>query len=259
MIVPVAGAVTLALLESFASCTGLLHRTEPASPIRELRLEAPRDEVLEVSVVNNTTTSLAPILAKVKVMVRRCYCQTRLSDILVCRDCGVTACSACRGNPIHRFGPKTATSLEFTPEEGKVLLNNMLPNALKLPVPAFVVNCSLDTVKEKLYRTVVQDILNEEGEHIYYFDAIKITEVVTVCYKAVNSIAQLVLAPEGPYHWYIYVAPWHPQRATLFKIFDLDQPIAVYWREGRRQGRQALALQRLRLPPRHQTVYDTGR
>jgi hypothetical protein len=40
----------------------------------------------------------------------------------------------------------------------------------------------------------VQGILDEEGEHVYYFDAIKVTEVVT-------SISLLVLTPESPCHW----------------------------------------------------------
>ncbi|EAQ84686.1 hypothetical protein CHGG_08700 [Chaetomium globosum CBS 148.51] len=226
MTVPVVGAVTLTLLEVVATLTVLLQQTRPASSNRELRLEIPRDEILEPGAVRTTTTRLAPLLAKVEAMVRRCYCQTRPGDIFVCRDCGATACSACRGNPSHRFGPKTATSLEFTPEEGKVQLNEMLPNALKLPVPAFIVNYALSSVKEPLYRSVVQDILDEEGNHVYYFDAIKVTEVVTVCYKASNSTAHLILAPEGPCHWYIYIAPWHPRRADLFRVSDLDQPIA---------------------------------
>ncbi|KAH6617255.1 hypothetical protein F5144DRAFT_498768 [Chaetomium tenue] len=226
MTVPVVGAVTLTLLEVVADMTALLQQTHPASSNRELRLKVPRDEVLEPGAVRTTTTRLAPLLAKVEAMVRRCYCQTRPGDIFVCRDCGATACSACRGNPGHRFGSKTATSLEFTPEEGRVQLNDMLPNALELPVPALIVSHALSSVKEPLYRSVVQDILGEEGKHVYYFDAIKVTEVVTVCYKASNSTAHLVLAPEGPCHWYIYIAPWHPLRADLFKVSDLDQPIA---------------------------------
>ncbi|KAH6842581.1 hypothetical protein B0I37DRAFT_393104 [Chaetomium sp. MPI-CAGE-AT-0009] len=182
MTVPVVGAVTLALLEAVASKTGggleLFHRTKPA----------PRDEVLEPGRVNNTTTYLAPLLDQVKEMVRRCYCPTRPSDIFACYDCGITACSACRGNPAHRFGPKTATSLKSTPEEGK------------LPIPGFVLKYVLDSVTEPLYCEVVHDTLNEEGD------------LVTVCYKAVDSIARLVLAPEGPCSW----------RAELFKIGSGD-------------------------------------
>ncbi|KAK3294970.1 uncharacterized protein B0H64DRAFT_425560 [Chaetomium fimeti] len=230
MTVPVVGAVTLALLDAVASETDggpeLLQRTQTVPSSRDLYLETPQDEMLEPGRANQITTCLAPLLAEVKNMVRRCYCRTRPSDILACRDCGVTACSACRGNPSHRFETKAATNLEFTPEEGKVRLSDMLPNALQLVIPPFVLNCALDSVKQPLYRSVAHKVLNEEGDHDYYFDEIKVTEVVTVCYKAANSIARLVLAPEGPCSWYIYVAPWHPQRADLLRVFDLDQPIA---------------------------------
>ena len=61
---------------------------------------------------------------------------------------------------------------------------------------------------------------------VYYFDEVKITEVVVVCYKAVDSIARLVLSPDSICHWYIYIAPWHRHRTELAKTFDLDQPIA---------------------------------
>ena len=227
MTVPVVGAATLGLLNALCKISpNSLTQIESAQPKRGLCLEAPKGESLADGQANDITFDITMLLKIVEYMVRLCYCPTRANEVLECNVCGITACSTCRGSPAHDFGMKKAIGFELSAEQGKVFLKNLLPGALTLPIPQNVVLRGLDAVKEQSYRSVVGPILN--GNPVYYFDEIKVTEVVVVCYKAVDSIARLVLSPDSICHWYIYIAPWHRLRTQLAKTFDLDQPIARY-------------------------------
>ncbi|KAK4154178.1 hypothetical protein C8A00DRAFT_33070 [Chaetomidium leptoderma] len=230
MTVTVVGAATLALLlavlrSDSTTDSKLLNHIESARPRRSLYLEAPPDHLLVPGRVGSATLDTQPLLAIAKEMVRLCYCAARANGVFACNACGITACSACRGNPKHSFGIKKATGLESSAEQGKVRLRNLLPNALMLPVPPSITRHALSMVEEEeLYHSVVSDVLTEGV--MYYFDEIKVTETVVVCYKAANTIARLVLSPDSACRWYIYIAPWHPAHIQLSGTFDLNQPIA---------------------------------
>jgi site-specific DNA-cytosine methylase len=231
MTVTVVGGVTLALLLAVSKTNPppkLLDRLESVRPRRGLYLEAARDESLTAGRSthwNDRLFDLEALLPVAEQMVRRCYCPTRPSEVFVCSDCGITACSACRGNPEHNFGTtKKPACSESSAEEGKVRLKDLVPGIVRLPIPPPVLLHGLCAVKDDEYRSVVFEIL--KGDTVYYFDDVKVTEVVTVCYKAANSIARLVLSVDSACCWYIYIAPWHHSRSKLSATFDLDQPIA---------------------------------
>lgn len=141
---------------------------------------------------------------------------------LRCDDCGATACSLCRGNPIHNFVVDTNLRPQYSSAEARVELRKLLPTVFVLPPVPDIVN-TLKAVKQPLYCEVLDEILGSSTE--YYLDDIKMTEVVTVCYKARKSIARLVLSEESA-TLYILVAPDHDKRPGLFRFFDIDQPIA---------------------------------
>ncbi|KAL2130896.1 hypothetical protein VTI74DRAFT_5802 [Chaetomium olivicolor] len=225
MTVTVVGAATLALILAVSvKHRDLFGKAETPQPNRGTYIDPPQDESLAIGRPDIIPANVHHLLTLSKRMVRVCHCPTRPSQILVCKDCGTTACPACRGNPEHNFHPDNSTNPDLSADKAKVLLKEALPHILRLPIPPSVVERGLRRVKAELYRSVVLDILTKDP--VYYFDEIKFTEVVTVCYKAVHSIARLVLTPDSHCYWYIYVAPWHQDRTKLSAAFDLHQPVA---------------------------------
>ena len=225
MTVTVVGAVTLALL--LAVCKthpGPLTHIKSAQPRAGQLLDALRPEMLTTGRASAIATDVGSLLTFSKDMVRLCYCSTRPREVFVCNICGTTACSSCRGNPAHDFGEQQHKTPKTSSEQGKIWLKDRLPKVLTLPIPPPIALSRLELVKDELYCSVVSDILM--GDPIYYFDEIKVTEVVVVCYKAINSIARLVLSSDLGCCWYIYIAPWHPARARLAATFDFNQPVA---------------------------------
>ncbi|KXX80855.1 DNA repair protein RAD5 [Madurella mycetomatis] len=230
MTVTVVGAATLALLHCITQVAGakeMLRPIEPTDSRQGLYLDArPLEwESLTTGVANTVATiDLQRLLAIVKNMVRMCCCPMQGEELWTCNACGTTACTACRGNPVHNFTPKIVRGPKESLQKGDVHLKELLPKSLKLPTPPSTTLSVLKSVKGQLYCNTVSEILNNDT--IYYFDEIKVTEVVTVCYKAVNSIARLVLSAESMCCWYIYIAPWHSKRARFNPKFNFDQPIA---------------------------------
>lgn len=225
MTVTVVGAAALALILSVSRLRPTLFaRLQSSRSSRGLYLNPPETEALTPGRASDTTLDIQQLLAVAKQMARVCHCFPQASDVLVCNACGATACTSCSGNPEHDFSVARSRGSVLVAEQGKVHLKNLVPAVLVLPVSPSVVRRGLSSVKDQLYCSVVADILTKNP--VYYFDEIKVTEAVTVCYKAVNSIARLVLSTDFTCCWYIYVAPWHTARAGLSKTFDLDQPIA---------------------------------
>ncbi|KAK4133784.1 hypothetical protein BT67DRAFT_382302 [Trichocladium antarcticum] len=228
MTATVVGAATLALILSVAACKpDLFVAASVRRPRRGLFLESPDHKSLTPGPAASTPMRgwIQQLRATVREMVRLCYCPTpAAAGFVVCATCGATACSGCTGNPYHNFGPALTRSPTCSPERAKINLRRLVPTSLYLTVPHPAIQHALKTVEEALYRSVVASIL--KSAPIYYFCEIKVTEVVTVCYTAADSIAHLVLSPDSSWSWYIYIAPWHPERVPLSKISDLGQPIA---------------------------------
>ena len=225
MTVTVVGAVTLALLLAVSKThPGVLTHLKSAQPRAGHLLDAPQPEMPTAGRTSAITTNAGSLLSLAKDMVRLCYCSARPVEVLVCNACGTTACPDCHGNPAHEFGENQHKNPESSPEQGKIWLKDILPKVLALPMPPSIVLPRLDLVEDELYYSVVSSILT--GDPVYYFDDIKVTEVVVVCYKAINSVARLVLSPDFGCCWYIYIAPWHPDRARLASTFDFNQPVA---------------------------------
>ncbi|KAL2264458.1 hypothetical protein VTK26DRAFT_23 [Humicola hyalothermophila] len=228
MTVTVVGAVALALILAVARLkSDLFPQLQPCESQRGLFLEPRHGQLLACGQVSATADKFDPaeLLTLAKRMVRICHCPIRGNGIFVCNSCNAAACSACRGNPRHNFSVAKAIGPMISAEQGKVDLRNQLPDVVSIRVPSQVVQQASATAVSPLYRSVVLEILNGD-ETLYYFDEIKVTEVVTVHYKAINSIARLVISPDEGCCWYILIAPWHNRRAELSKVFDLDQPLA---------------------------------
>lgn len=229
MTVTVVGAATLALLHCITQVAGakeMLRPVESTDSRQGLYLDARQLEweSLASGVANTVATiDLRHLLAIAKNMVRMCYCPMQGEELWTCNTCGTTACTACRGNPVHNFIPKMGRDPRESSQKGAISLRELLPKSLKLPGPPSTILSALKSVKDQLYCNTVSEILDDT---IYYFDEIKVTEAVAVCYKAVNSIARLVLSAESMCCWYIYIAPWHSQRTRFSPKFNFDQPIA---------------------------------
>ncbi|KAK1750800.1 hypothetical protein QBC47DRAFT_406500 [Echria macrotheca] len=179
--------------------------------------------------------SWEPILDVVRVSCRICFCQNTViprkhgHHWLSCQDCGATACSECHGNPEHNYVPDAELEIRHLGQGAKVELRKLLPDRLVLaPLPD--VDQLLREVKEDAYREVVGQILGQEV--VYYLDAIHITGVVTVSYKAKQSLVRVVMTGNAA-AIYIMVCPSHDRRAELMKILDIDyQPIARVLLQG---------------------------
>ncbi|KAL2198168.1 hypothetical protein P885DRAFT_34567 [Corynascus similis CBS 632.67] len=228
MTVTVVGAVTLALLLAVSKTNavkGLLGWAEPAgAPKRGLYIQPPWRESLERGRNRPITFNAQVLLNIAKEMTRVCPCSTQPDEVFICDDCGTTACSICCINPVHSFVTKQATGSQISAEQGRVRLMGILPNVLMLTVPESVINDASRLIKEDLYRSAICDILRDTP--VFFFDEVKVTETITVCYKKSDSIARLVLSTYSACCWYIYIAPWHRCRVELSKCFDLGQPIA---------------------------------
>ncbi|KAL2162377.1 hypothetical protein VTH06DRAFT_7290 [Thermothelomyces fergusii] len=229
MTVTVVGAVTLAallaVLETNAA-TGVFDQLPLAQPKPGLYLELPEAEKFMERGRDRTVVFDARVLTGIaKSMMRLCSCPAPTAEVLACADCGATACSACRGNPVHRFVDQVVGVPRCSAEQGKVRLADVLPSALSLSVPESVFHAALGSVGGKLYRSVVRDILGTK-DAVFFLDEIKVTESVTVCYKKADGIARLVFSADSTCCWYVYVAPRHHRRMELSERFDLDQPIA---------------------------------
>ncbi|KAK3305388.1 uncharacterized protein B0T15DRAFT_195642 [Chaetomium strumarium] len=226
MTLTVVGAVTLCLLFAATKLApDHLDGMPSSQPKAGLYLQqAPEedDKSLGAGRSSIATIHVGLLLPLAEQMRRVCHCARTASEVFVCSACGATACAACRGNPVHDFGTTPVAGPELSIERGKVQLKRLLPNAVALYLPPSII---VPDAKGR-YGPAVHDAL--AGRHVYYFDTIRVTDVVTVCYKAAKTIARLVLSPDGngTCCWYLYFAPWHPERTQLSARFDVNQPIA---------------------------------
>jgi len=233
MSVPVVGAATYAAILAIAKVEPELFRQmtpEEAQRRHGLYVSRLGDQFVQGKDGGTMTTDVSWLIEIASQMRRVCFCPIRPSKIYVCKTCGVTACPSCSGNPPHNFGDDMADDLpNCSVERGKSRLKDCLPGTIMMFLPSDQVKDALRRAAGGIFRDVALEVLggNDSELPFYYFDDIKVTESITICYKAVNSIARLVLCPATKTAcWYIYIAPWHSQLGDLARHFDVNQPIA---------------------------------
>ncbi|KAL1842212.1 hypothetical protein VTJ49DRAFT_5824 [Mycothermus thermophilus] len=230
MTVTVVGAATLALLlavHEAGTDPNLMNRIESATLKPFPRVSPTPDESLVPGRESGTPPNdLGPVIDVVKDMVRLCHCPQPTQKLFACKQCGATACSSCRWNPKHDFNAMPIASPSRTVNWGKVRLRDLVPMTSKFDIPSDIIFTALSFLGNGSteYASAAHDVLSHEV--IYFLEDIKVTETVTVCYKSAHGIARLVLSPDSDCFWYIYIAPWHPNRVHLAKILDLNQPLA---------------------------------
>jgi site-specific DNA-cytosine methylase len=225
MTVTVVGAATLILLDSISKAAKeMLDPLDQSTALdRDLYLGSGllTDRLPEPRVADDiATVVIEDLLTVARRMVRVCFCLQRnpREKRFICTHCGTLACTACYGNPTHHYARREDADSKRSSENDAAHLRSLLPKTVLLPVPLVTVNHGLQSVIDPTYKRVVSEVLTSNP--VYYLDAIKVTEVVTVCYNAINSSARLVISPNSVCCWYIYT-----QHESVFK-FDLDQPIA---------------------------------
>ncbi|KAL2264913.1 hypothetical protein VTJ83DRAFT_7423 [Remersonia thermophila] len=230
MSLPVVGAATLALLLA-ARETGtdpnLMHRIASANLKPFPRITpAPGESLVPGRDSGTPPDDLAPVMDVVKDMVRLCNCPRPAQKFFSCKQCGATACSSCRGNPKHDFSALPIKVPSITVDRGKVRLRDLVPMTMKLDIPSDIIFTALSFLKSNFseYASAAHDVLSHGL--IYYFEDIRVTKTVTVSYKSAHGIARLVLSPDSDCFWYVYIAPWHPNRVQLSAMLDFNQPMA---------------------------------
>ncbi|KAL2115558.1 hypothetical protein VTJ04DRAFT_9813 [Mycothermus thermophilus] len=232
MTVTVVGAATLALLLAVRKAgtnPNLLQRIESATLKPGLHITPSNKEYLVFGQDHWTPPNdLVPILAVVRDMVRLCHCPWPAQQFFSCKQCGATACSNCRGNPEHEFNAQPLATPALTPAQGRLRLRDLVPMTIRLSTPSPMFLNFVGMLNNPLdhYANLLSNIL--AGDAIYYLEDIKVSDTVTICYKSFGTLARLVITPDSDCFWYIYIAPWSPERAELSQMpgFDLSQPVA---------------------------------
>ncbi|KAK4195011.1 hypothetical protein QBC40DRAFT_212452 [Triangularia verruculosa] len=168
-------------------------------------------------------------------MVRVCHCPPPiLSDdeksagYVICQTCKTTLCKKCSGNPAHELEPWDINAAKFADQEhehvssegGKVVLRNHLPQVLELQVSSTAFGD----------QSPAHEVLSAKTR--YFLEGIKVTEVVTVTYKAPRTIARLVIRNDRKATWFVHFVPGCDLRSpsanppTLPRTFEPSPPIA---------------------------------
>ncbi|KAK0660400.1 hypothetical protein QBC41DRAFT_350956 [Cercophora samala] len=176
----------------------------------------------------------------VRQMVRVCHCpppvisdQDGIPNYFICNTCQTTVCEECSGNPPHQLEPwKThcpgvldEEGDQVSSDRGKVSLKNHLPQAFELGI--FPDNLPQ---LQAMQQPPACEILASKTR--YFFEGIKVSEVVTATYKSTRTIARLVIHPDGKSTWFIHHNPGFNLRSVdinppnLPRTFEPSPPIA---------------------------------
>ncbi|KAK0702627.1 hypothetical protein B0T21DRAFT_416871 [Apiosordaria backusii] len=172
----------------------------------------------------------------VKQMVRVCHCPPPVLsseeevNYFACKICHTTLCGQCSGNPTHKLVPSSDEEKAIVSSDaGKVLLKSHLPQVFDLQITPTNLD-DIRSARQSPTSLTACEIMTSKSR--YFYDSIKVTEVVTITYKASRTIARLVISKDSKAHWYIHLTPGlnlassQTSPTSLPRTFEPSQPIA---------------------------------
>lgn len=148
--------------------------------------------------------------------------------ILICTECGHTACSDCSRNPPHEF--MRATAIQRSPPLDFIgKLKNILPTRLVLTgisVSHYNIFKSDSTLEcdETTWRTFLKSAMQVVGDELRFRDT-KRSEFWTVVYSGKFSVLKLVIHATAV-NWLLFAKPSESEPVKSLSRMILDKPIA---------------------------------
>lgn len=232
-------AVMLAALISFQDVLKAVPKCKKEVVIEPTESFALKDDEQLLPITRSQKSGLlgpSALIADASRAVRYCQCEYQSAskkDLVKCKDCGHTACTSCKGNPMHRYEGLKLKVDRINPSDFKRTLKEGLPMSLELEglsVEAFeqynklftddVVKVPSSCTFEEFSRIVCVALRDKAR----YFDILR-GENWTVMYEGENSSLRLSIT-EKEIWWFMYGKPPSdsPARCLLREI--LKKPIA---------------------------------
>ncbi|KAI1462616.1 hypothetical protein F4805DRAFT_3442 [Annulohypoxylon moriforme] len=157
---------------------------------------------------------------------RYCFCngaaKYSTGDFVKCTRCSTIRCKWCAGNPRHCF--------EKTERPANYLLLSEVEQEVMRFFPSTISGMTgadwLPTSAKPLTEATIADVpgaLERLRDVTFYYESIRVTEVVTVCYSGQSGFDIRAKLSEKGITWYLYLDPWSKLGFTLrdvLKGFD---------------------------------------
>lgn len=204
-----------------------------ASDLQALDDSGLRESYLDLTACQQTLVSKLCIQANGSLRLCRCEGLSISSPkrILVCEQCGHTACEKCAGNPCHFYKDydQAENQPRVEPHSFKTDVKQALPMRLLLlrldsELWEIARHSATGTIQEGDWEIFMQAVLPACNEELR-FHSINRTHCWTVSFEAPNARLELVFLGLKA-HWYLYVKP-DPQQAVNSRVRELlKHPIA---------------------------------
>ena len=185
----------------------------------------------DIQINMEVVISLEELKAHGTQSARYCPCERQSGmhkNILICTECGHTACSACARNPAHNF--ESAPNLLRSPPLPFISkLKSILPTRLVLSGISeqdynnfkshLALKCCPDT-----WSTFLKYVTQTIGDELRFSD-IRRSEFWTVVYDGKHSALKLVINATTV-NWFLFAKPAESEPVSSLHRVILDQPIA---------------------------------
>ncbi|KAI1440582.1 hypothetical protein F5Y02DRAFT_432101 [Annulohypoxylon stygium] len=176
-----------------------------------------------------STTSVQPLntstIGELYARSRRyCFCngaaKYSTDDFVECERCLTIRCKWCAGNPEHCFKP--------TRRPGNYLLLSEVEQEVMRFFPGTIIGIigekwlETTTPKQKVTIASIPDALETLRDVTFYYESIKITEVVTICYSGQSGFDLRATLSDMGVTWYLYLDPWSEFGSKLREILESD-------------------------------------
>ncbi|KAI0885480.1 uncharacterized protein GGS22DRAFT_199782 [Annulohypoxylon maeteangense] len=233
MTTTVAGAVFLAFIYAVSQLPGGLQKYLGRPLLLKSKPEprVAKDSELE-RVVGFSTTDAEPITLQVtKELLAKCrrYCfcngaaKYSTGDFVKCARCFTIRCRWCAGNPRHCFKP--------TQRPWDYLLLSEVEQAVMLYFPGTIrdmINVNwLPTAQRPLKEATIADVpgaLERLRDVTFYYESVRVTEVVTICYSGQWGFDVRAKLSESGITWYLYLDPWSEIGTALKNVLESFNP-----------------------------------
>lgn len=232
----IAVAITCAWMVGYSALSkGSLYLSRPmellASDLQALDDSGLRESCLDLTGCKQILVSKLCMEAGCSLQLCRCKGPSTPKRILVCEECGHTACEKCAGNPCHSY--KDYDQAENEPPVEPHTFETNVKQALPMRLLLLRLDSELwerardsatGTIQKGDWEIFMQAVLPACNEELR-FHSIKRTHCWTVSFEAPNTRLELVFL-DLKVHWYLYVKP-DPQEAVNSRVRELlKHPIA---------------------------------
>ncbi|KAI2469441.1 hypothetical protein F4781DRAFT_431325 [Annulohypoxylon bovei var. microspora] len=227
----VIGAVLVAFFKSVCSQPGRLekyfNRSLSLGKKHEVRLIA--DSKLK-EVPGFSTTEAQPLkMTTIRELLSRsrryCFCngsaKYSTDDFVKCIRCLTIRCKWCAGNPEHCFKPTERPADYLLLSEVEQEIMHFFPGTIRGLATANWLSSASTTE-----RTIadIPKAIHKLGDVTFYYESIRVTEVVTICYTGQCGFNVRAKLSEDGITWYLYLDPWSDAGIDLRRELDTLEP-----------------------------------